>query len=156
MKASVALASRFRSAYDGQSADYSLSATQADFGPSLAHQSFLDECDINRIVRQWDQTGLFSSRPDREPVYFDASEVPDFQSSLNQVIAAQAAFDALPAQVRKRFSNNPAEFVAFAADPANGEEMVRLGLAVERAPEVPPVDPSVLPAEPLAEPPAGS
>lgn len=102
-----------------------------EFSPSLTKQAHKDECDINRIVRRYDQTGVWEHVKSFEPVY--ASLEPfDYQESMNKVIAAQEAFDALPSVVRKRFENDPAQFLAFAQDPDNALEMVKMGLAESR------------------------
>ena len=42
----------------------------------------------------------------------------------------QKAFDALPAELRERFENDPGKFVEFCLDPKNKDEAVELGLAV--------------------------
>lgn len=39
------------------------------------------------------------------------------------------SFMTLPASVRERFANDPGEFLKFAEDPANLDEMVDMGLA---------------------------
>lgn len=110
-----------------------------DFPPSLTQQSFQAECDINNIVKR--QLATANPLP---PLYGDFTEVPDFQTSQDLVLAANAAFMAQPSSLRARFSNNPAEFMAFVSDPANREEMRFLGLL---KPEATP------PASPVSEPP---
>lgn len=125
----------FRTAYDGRALSVS-DQFGTDFSEalSLTHQSFKDECDINIIIDRLDVSGFLDQPGRRSPQYFDASEVPDYQAALNQVIYAQSLFADLDASIRKRFSNDPANFVDFFNDPANQEEAIRLGLAV-RVPE---------------------
>lgn len=106
--------------------------------PSLAKQSFADECDINTIVRNFGLTGQLPD-PVRPPQYGDFEGIFDYQTALNAVIAADAAFMEMNADVRARFHNDPALFVDFCSNPANAEEMVKLGLAVERLVEASPV-----------------
>lgn len=142
----MAKSAPFRSAYDGGSRQCSDGSSLHHFSRSLTHQSFLEECDINRIVRQVDVSGLAADPGRPAPRYFDASSVLPFQDALNQVIAAQDAFDALPAKVRARFGNDPAQFVDFLQDPDNVDEAVKLGLAEPR----PVPEPVVPPAEPPA------
>lgn len=131
----MASAPLFRTAYDGRSfeatEEYSVDFTGVQ---SLTHQSFKDECDINLIIDRLDVSGFLNQPGQRTPQYFDASEVPDYQSALNQVIYAQSLFADLDAHVRKRFGNDPAAFVDFFNDPANQDEAIRLGLATS-APE---------------------
>ena len=98
--------------------------------PSLAKQSFRDECDINHILRKFNVTGQLPVGS-VQPQYGDFSGVTDYQSALNAVMAAQDSFLALPAKVRAKFDNDPALFVEFASDEANKDEMKALGLLRE-------------------------
>lgn len=139
-----------RAASDAYSIDFS------DAG-DLAHQSFKDDCDINRIVARLDTQGfLDTTRGRTQPIYFDAASVPDFQSALNQVIIAQDHFDSLPASVRERFANDPARFVNFMSDNNNLAEAQRLGLVP--LPEAPDVGSVVAPITQAKDPtsPSGS
>ncbi|WP_445712128.1 MULTISPECIES: hypothetical protein [Pseudomonadati] len=102
---------------------------------SRAKQSFKEECDINTIVKRFSVTGQVPVSP-LQPQYGDFSGVFDYQTALNAVIAAQESFSALPATLRNRFANDPAAFVDFCSDESNREEMIRLGLVIEKATEV--------------------
>lgn len=95
--------------------------------PEVTKQSFKDECDINVIMRQYTQTGVLPA-PVREAWYGDFSNVGDFQDCQNRVGAAVAAFEALPAEVRAHFENDPAEIVAAFEDPSRVDELVKLGI----------------------------
>ena len=120
----------FRTAYDSQSAKVSVQTSFAcPTDSSLTHQSFKDECDINLIIERLDVSGFLDGPQGPAPQFFDASEVPDYQAALNQVLYAQGLFDDLDAGIRKRFRNDPGEFVSFFQDPANQEEAIALGLA---------------------------
>jgi phage internal scaffolding protein len=98
--------------------------------PSLAKQSFRDECDINNILRKFNVTGQLPIGS-VQPQYGDFSGITDYQSALNAVMAAQDSFLQLPAKIRARFDNDPALFVDFASDEANKDEMKALGLLRE-------------------------
>lgn len=95
--------------------------------PSLAQQQFKDECDINNILHQFNVTGLFPENP-LSPRYGDFTGIKDYQSALNAVIAAESEFDALPAQIRARFNNNPEELINFLENKENLDEAISLGL----------------------------
>lgn len=97
--------------------------------PSLAVQSARDEVDINTIVKRF---GLGGVLPDnvRVPTYDDFTEVMDFQSAQNALVAARESFMAMPWDVRSRFNNDPAAFVDFCSDENNLDEMRKMGLAV--------------------------
>lgn len=91
-------------------------------------QHLKDETDINEIVRRFNLTGQLPTNI-RMPQSGDFRNLPDFQSAMNAIVAARESFDAMPANVRARFHNDPAEFVAFCDDPDNLEEARKLGLA---------------------------
>lgn len=92
-----------------------------------AQQHFKDECDINEIVRRFGVTGQLPVTL-AQPLQDEFVEVTDYQSALNALIAADDAFMALPAVVRKRFDNDPAAYVDFMSDPKNKDEAIKLGI----------------------------
>ena len=61
----------------------------------------------------------------------DVSAVPEYRQYRDIVNAANAKFMALPAIVRRRFDNDPAEFLDFMQNPANRDEGIKLGLIKE-------------------------
>lgn len=95
--------------------------------PSLTKQSFVNECDINTIVRRFNVTGELPQGI-RMPSYGDFSQVNDFQTAMNAIAQAREAFDAMPADIRTQFRNDPAEFVDFCSKEENREAAVRMGL----------------------------
>lgn len=103
--------------------------------PSKTVQSSKEECDINTIVRRFGVTGTVPQGV-RTPAYGDFEDVFDYQSAQNALLAAEQSFMAMPAHVRARFENDPAQFVDYCtavdSDGAlrNLEEMRKLGLAV--------------------------
>lgn len=104
-------------------------------GPSLTRQEFKDETDLGKIIARFAKTAegaqalknaqghLLESRFD------DVTSIPDFRMHRDMINRAEASFMALPAIVRRRFNNDSAEFLDFAADPGNLEELRILGLA---------------------------
>lgn len=99
-------------------------------GHSMAKQSFKDECDINNILKRYEQTGILPEiRQALEGQYGDFSQVADYQNALNSVLLAEEMFAALPAKVRDKFQNNPQGFVEFCMNPKNKDELIALGLA---------------------------
>lgn len=99
--------------------------------PTRTKQAFKDECDVNNIVRKINESGIMPPAT-KQALYGDFSTSQSYQESLNLVIHAQEQFDALPASVRRRFANDPAQFLEFSNDPNNLDEMVKLGLAVKK------------------------
>lgn len=96
-------------------------------GPSMTKQSFKDECDINKILARYQQTGVLDFANKYEPQYADVTSI-DFTTAMNQVALAQSMFDDLPSSLRARFRNDPSLFIEFIDNPANHQEMRELGL----------------------------
>lgn len=101
--------------------------------PSRTKQEFRDQQDVNNIVKRFKKihgvelmTYLKTASGGQ---YGDFSGVVDYQTALEQVNRANAAFEALPAILRKRFDNDPAQFLDFCMNPSNLDEMRKLGLA---------------------------
>jgi phage internal scaffolding protein len=94
---------------------------------TLTQQHFKDETDINNILRQFNITGLLPESP-LSPRYGDFTGISDYQTALNQVIAAENEFMALPAQIRSRFDNDPAKLIEFLENSENKDEAIKLGL----------------------------
>jgi len=94
---------------------------------SLAQQHYKDETDINNILRQFNITGLLPQSP-LSPRYGDFTGIGDYQSALNAVIAAEDGFMALPADLRTRFNNDPAQLIDFLSNDENRAEAEKLGL----------------------------
>lgn len=114
--------------------------------PTLAQQNFRDQCDINNIIARWQKTGVVQHLNNFQAKYGDVSMAPtDYQEALNRVMHAESMFDALPATIRDRFKNDPAQFLAFTSNPANLDEMVALGIATR--PQTAPSDAFDGPAE---------
>lgn len=102
--------------------------------PSRTLQAHKDDCDINNIMKKYRQTGVLPSSS-RLFSYGDFSNVNDFLTAQDQLLQAQAAFDALPATIRKFFDNEPANFLQFFEDPSNAAKARELGLINPLVPE---------------------
>ena len=97
--------------------------------PGMTEQCHKTECDIGSILRKYDKTGLLTHVNKAVADYGDFSEVNEYKESLNKVIAAQEAFGDLPSGIRKKFGNDPGNYLEFVSEPKNKEEMIKLGLA---------------------------
>lgn len=95
----------------------------------MCQQQFADDCDINVIVKRFGLTGKVVVPPSM-PMVGDFTEVKDFQSCMNLIRDAQQEFERMPADVRRRFANDPGALMAFLGDESNLEEAVKLGLVV--------------------------
>jgi len=100
--------------------------------PTRAKQQFREEADINTIVRRFNITGQLPQNV-RMPTYGDFTNVPTYHEAMNAIRAAQESFDAMPAEIRRRFNNDPGEFVDFCSNTENLEEARKMGLAAPAA-----------------------
>lgn len=94
----------------------------------LTKQSDAKDCDINAMFKRYERTGQLPEMIVRQPRYGDFSDVPTYQEALDIVRMAQEQFDALDVNVRNRFENDPAKFLAFVTDDKNYDEAVKMGL----------------------------
>lgn len=97
-------------------------------------QSFVAECDINNILKQYSATGQLKhiSARAQQGAYRDLPDEVDFQYAQNVVAQASQAFATLPSRTRDRFNNDPVKFLEFMSDPENAPEAIRLGLATAK------------------------
>lgn len=134
---------RHATAYTGELVDHRTGVIFTP--PSRTKQSFVAECDINNILKQYKATGMIRhmSAKAASGVYADLPDEIDFQQSMNIVQQGERAFASLPSKVRSRFHNNPTEFLEFMGNPENVDEAVKLGLATKKEPPPkPPAQPS--------------
>lgn len=91
-------------------------------GEGFTEQAHKDACDINLIIKRFINTGQI---PPGKPGHFmDVSKIGDFQSSMDIVVAAQRVFEALPADVREKYSNDPRVYVKAMQDDFQKDEGV--------------------------------
>lgn len=99
-----------------------------DLTESLTVQSQREEADINVLLRRFGVTGLVPQRT-LPPLSGSFENVGSFTEAMQLVVEAKRSFMSLEAETRYRFRNDPALFVAFCENPANIEELRKLGLA---------------------------
>lgn len=97
--------------------------------PSMTQQNFKAECDINNILARYQETGFIDDSLRSEIGQFaDIASAVDYHTAQNLISVANEVFLELPLKVRRRFNNNPADFLAFIDDPSNYDEAKALGL----------------------------
>lgn len=106
---------------------------------SRTQQSQAAGTDINKIVKDFKVTG-FMPQGVRVPKYGDFEGIEDFRGAMDAILQAQKSFAAMSAEVRKKFQNDPQLFLEFCADPANLDEMRKMGLAVPAKEKPKPVE----------------
>lgn len=101
---------------------------KCDPAKGRTRQSCKDECDINKIMARYHKNGVLPKMILENPIFGDFSSMPDYQESMGIVIKAQSQFNALSAELRNRFGNDPAKFLDFCSKEENRDEMKKLGL----------------------------
>jgi len=107
--------------------------------PSATLQSFRDDADINCIIARYENTGVLVDPTvpvSRTPEFGDFSDMPDYQTAQNVIVAANNAFNSLSSKIRERFGNDPAAYFRFVQSLKEGSEeyaeAVTLGIIDKR------------------------
>ncbi|QCQ84636.1 internal scaffolding protein [Blackfly microvirus SF02] len=95
----------------------------------MTRQEFADECDINVLMATYERNGQLTHINAGSPQFLDVSDVPDLPRAIAVMEAAEKAFMTLPASVRREFDNSAVNFVDYAADRGNLDQMRKWGLA---------------------------
>lgn len=114
--------------YDTEAASNEATVAVDDaYNELVTVQSMAEDADINVIMERFGRTGMMPTSV-RTPTYDDFTEVMDYQSALNVLIAAQDSFMELPPKLRSKFDNDPQKYLEFCSDEKNQDEMEKLGL----------------------------
>lgn len=123
--------------------------TTGSSGKSRTVQSDRSSTDINALVARARRNSTPLGVDPRYGVYGDFSSPHDLHETMNRVLAAREAFDALPPRVRREADNDPVRFLAMVYDETGVglEQLVAQGfeisdeareiLGLPAAPEVP-------------------
>lgn len=122
----------FKQQWDSQASETDRANTRIDFAgdPGCTKQAPKDDTDINVIIRRFGITDgsqlPYWTNP--RAIYADISEFPQDPTELANIMRdAEIRFMALPADIRSRFPT-PGALFAFANDPKNTEEAIKLGI----------------------------
>lgn len=96
---------------------------ECTFEESKTQPQFKDECDINYLLRHYNDV------PRPEPIFGDCTQYKDLQHCMDIINAAGDDFMSLPSDIRSRFNHDPVEFFNFCNDSNNVSELVSMGLA---------------------------
>lgn len=109
--------------------------------PGRTKQSFMDDCDINKILAKAAKTGTLSHLEKFGGEYADFSEAPDnLLDAQARIQRGNEIFEALPGEVRREFKQDPFKFFEFVNDPANKDDLKRvLPQLAERGTQLPDV-----------------
>ena len=86
------------------------------------------ECDINNIMARYERDGILPHVSQYQGQYGDFTGVVDYRTALHLVQDAEDCFMSLPAHIRKKFDNDPGQFLDFVSDSANADAMIEMGL----------------------------
>jgi len=107
---------------------------QQDFSncPTLAEQHTAHLTDINYLMKKYkpDEVAAYiAARTShrQEIMGHDFSNEPSLQDAKNVVYESRKAFEELPEEITRNFSNH-LEFLKFIDNPANAEKMIKLGI----------------------------
>lgn len=96
-------------------------------------QSFKAECDVNNIINRYMKTGEINHRARTAGIYGDFSNITDLKESMELVKYANEQFMEIPAEIRKKFGNDPTQLTEWLQDPKNLDDAIKHGL-LERRP----------------------
>lgn len=118
---------------------------------SKTQQHHSNDCNVNTIMEKYSATGILKNSGKQIPNFADQTSQLQYIDALQLVIDAEAEFNSLPAQIRARFKNSPAEYLDFFSDEANLPEAQKLGL-VPSPPKEPAHSGAPAPAAPAPAP----
>lgn len=137
----------FRTAFNYNPDQVSLESGITFKEPTLTQQHQRDETDINIIVQRFGVTGMLPQAAVL-PTYGDFTASTDFQASMNLIIQAQEAFDALPAKTRQYFDHDPGKLLEFIDAGPDAQLVLDLGLGHVVSPAKETAPPAPAPAPP--------
>lgn len=98
---------------------------------SRTQQHFREEANINSIMDRYNKSGLLTDPAKVAtimPKFGDFTNISDFQTMQNRIVEVKNYFMSLPADIRRRFDNNPNSLLTWMSDPENTKEARDLGL----------------------------
>lgn len=111
---------------------HAVSTIAFDPAEGRTDQSFKDECDINKLLARYQETGLANAAEQLDVARFADVTGVDFQSAMNMIAEANEMFMELPSEVRLKFGNNPGQFLDYVQDPVHLPQLRKWGLAIDR------------------------
>ena len=105
---------------------------QLDFSneKSMTQQQFKQECDINSVLENYRKTGTPLPNPQFSENIVDLTAYGDFQQSMDTIRESIELFEALPAALRKKMGNDPANLPSYLEE--NEQEAIKYGLMTKK------------------------
>ena len=102
-------------------------------GELRVKQSLRDGTDINLIMERWLNHGASVVHLNRQvAAYGDFSSGLDYAEAVTAIRSAEAGFASLPARVRAKCRNDPAEFLQIVFDPERRDDLEGLDIGYHR------------------------
>lgn len=129
---------QYRHQYDDEADRREREATDIDIvEPSLTQQHYKDEVDLNIMMARMGVSDGAIPPAALDPSYFgDFTDATDLRTAIDRTREAEQRFMELPAEIRRRFDNDPAELLAFVMNEKNADEAVKMGLLSRFSPMV--------------------
>ncbi len=125
-------------------------------GESMCQVSDAKQADIHHIMRQFERTGVLNHSAQHEGTYGDFLNLPDYTDAQIQIAEARSMFETVPASIRAKHNNNPAQFVDWMMNPDNREAMLEQGFTDTHLPPLAANEPSSPPSASAGEPSSSS
>lgn len=118
----------FATQYNARNRAYDFATYNTD--PTMTQQSDKDLTNINVIIAKY-MKGQPLPQVTEPAKFGDFTGISSFTEAMEMITKAKESFAEVPAKIRQRFNNDPQRFMDFIHDPANTEELVKMGLAKE-------------------------
>lgn len=121
-----------------------LEKTPKDYTDGRTKQSFKDSTDINKLIYRHAKAGTLSHLEKFGGQYGDFSDF-DFFTAQTTIARAKSVFEALPAEIRKEFSNDPSQFFEFVGTKSDDELREALPAIAQKGKQLPDFRPTTPP-----------
>lgn len=98
-------------------------AFEPKYGKSRTKQSFKDETDVNKLIKKAQITGSIAHLERFDAAAYAEFDGFDLHRAYRLLEKAEEIFAALPSELRHEFENSPANFITYANDPANRDQL---------------------------------
>ena len=82
---------------------------------------------MRNILHKYEKTGILEHTASHGGTYLDYPDQADFHAAMNTIAKAEEMFLTVPAEIRKKFGNDPAEFCDFMQNPENRDKIEKMG-----------------------------
>ena len=99
--------------------------------PSRTKQEFKKSCDINHIIKRYQDTGVHPSMfttIKNGGISASVDQNMSYHSMFQKVESIREEFNTLPSGVRRKFQNDPLQLLEFVSKEENREEAIKIGL----------------------------